>query len=165
MSFLDKIFSPGKEVSEVAVGTAKGLSDIVHSWVNTSKDKQELEAKIQEVLLTHDEKLKEIAQKEVEIYLKDVDSARNREIQISTSEKAPWLSKTILPILTYMVTLGFFGLLFYMLKYDIPDKNKDVLNIMLGSLGTAWITTIAYFFGSSQSSASKEKTINNLVKK
>jgi hypothetical protein len=82
-----------------------------------------------------------------ELAYKDRDSARNREIQ--TKDFTP-------KVLAFGVTLGFFGLLAYMLKWDVPPANKDILNIMLGALGGAWVSIISYYFGSS--SGSKEKT-------
>lgn len=87
------------------------------------------------------------------IAFKDRDSARNREV----------LTKDTTPkIMAYGVTIGFFGLLSYMLKYDVPAANKDILNIMLGALGGAWVSIISYYFGSSAGSAKKDDTISKL---
>jgi hypothetical protein len=91
-----------------------------------------------------------------DIAFKDRDSARQREVQL----------KDLTPrVLAYGVTLGFFGLLGYMLKYDVPPANKDILNIMLGALGGAWVSIIGYYFGSSASSKAKDETINTAVSK
>ena len=77
----------------------------------------------------------------------DRNSARN--MQATT--------KSLMPsILSTFVTLGFFGALFFMLTGELPAGEKDVLLVMLGSLGTAWTGIIAYWFGSS--TGSKEKT-------
>jgi hypothetical protein len=73
-------------------------------------------------------------------------SARDREKIIR--DKMPM-------ILGIGITIGFFALVFYMMKFDIPAANKDVLNIMLGSLATAWIGVTTYYFGSSAGSARK----------
>jgi len=81
-----------------------------------------------------------------EIAYKDRDSARNREIQIRD-----WTPK----VLGFLITVGFFGILAFMLKYEVPAQSKDVLNIMIGALGTAWISVVTYYFGSSAGSARK----------
>lgn len=87
------------------------------------------------------------------IAFKDRDSARNREV----------LTKDMTPrIMAYGVTVGFFGLMIFMMKWDVPAANKDMLNIMLGALGGAWVSIISYYFGSSAGSAKKDETISKL---
>ena len=80
----------------------------------------------------------------------DRDSARQREIQVK--DKIP-------AILAILVTSGFFGLLTFMLLREVPQANQQVLNIMLGSLGTAWIGVMNYYFGSSTGSVRKDALI------
>lgn len=87
--------------------------------------------------------------------LKDKDSARQREIGVK--DKTPM-------ILAYGITLGFFGILAFMMKYDIPPVNKTELDLILGSLGTAWIAVVSYYFGSSAGSSEKNNIIGNLSK-
>lgn len=87
-----------------------------------------------------------------EIAAKDRDSARNMAIQTKD-----WTPR----ILAYGVTLGFFGLLSFLLRKEIPQNSKDVLNVMLGSLGTAWVSIIAYYFGTTANSGRKDEMIHN----
>lgn len=77
-------------------------------------------------------------------------SARAREVSIR--DKVP-------AYLACGVTLGFFGLLGFLLRHAPPADSKDVLNIMLGSLGTAWVSIVAYYFGSSSGSAAKTELL------
>jgi len=53
------------------------------------------------------------------------------------------------------VTIGFFTLLWFLCHSTIPDSNQRIFDIMLGSLGTAWLSIVAYYFGSSAGSAEK----------
>jgi hypothetical protein len=79
-------------------------------------------------------------------------SARNREIQLRD-----WMPKA----LGMTVTVGFLGLLLFMiLRRNAQDfANKDLLNVMLGALATAWASIINYYFGSSAGSAAKTEII------
>lgn len=57
------------------------------------------------------------------------------------------------------VTCGFFGLLFSLLRWAPPKQNEALLNITLGSLGTAWVAIVSYYFGSSAGSDRKNEII------
>lgn len=85
----------------------------------------------------------------------DRDSARNRQIQV----------KDHMPnIALILTTFGFFGMMVLMMIYDVPPQNKDMVNIMLGSLGTGWMACLTYFVGSTRTSARKDETIAGLSK-
>ncbi|WP_180542193.1 hypothetical protein [Nevskia soli] len=59
------------------------------------------------------------------------------------------------------VTFGFFGLLVFMAIHAVPAESKDVLNILLGSLGAGWMAVISYYFGSSsENAAAKNAALN-----
>jgi len=58
-----------------------------------------------------------------------------------------------------MVTLGFFGVLAYMLFRSIPASGRDSMLLMLGSLSTAWTSVVAYYFGSSAGSDRKTELL------
>jgi gas vesicle protein len=70
-----------------------------------------------------------------------------RELQASSRSSTP-------AVLTYIITLGFFGVLGGMFYW--PDlKESAPLMIMLGSLGTAWTGACAFWFGTTHNSQTK----------
>ena len=77
-------------------------------------------------------------------------SARDREVKTQD-----WTPKA----LGIAITIGFFGLLAYLMKFEPPAGSRDILNIMLGSLGSAWISVVSYYFGSSAGSARKDEIL------
>ena len=100
-------------------------------------------------------------------YLNDVNSARNREAQVATSESAPYLNKVITPILAIGVLVATFGLFSFVLfdKGTIDPTRKDILIYVLGVLSAIATQIIAYYFGSSKGSADKNTAIDNLLRK
>jgi len=92
-------------------------------------------------------KLKELDVDVLKLDKEDRDSAR--KMQVKTKSPVP-------AILSIVITAGFFGVLYIMLINGVPEGEKDVLHIMVGVLGTAWIAVVNYWFGSSN--GSKEKT-------
>lgn len=80
----------------------------------------------------------------------DRESARQMEIQTKS-----WLPGT----LAIVVTTGFFGLLAIMAFHTVPAGSEKILNVMTGSLGTAWIMVITYYFGSSAGSDRKTELL------
>ncbi len=67
---------------------------------------------------------------------------------------------TVPAVLTFLITLGFFGVLIAMFKW--PEvKESAPLMIMLGSLGTAWTGACAFWFGTTSSSQTKNEMLAN----
>lgn len=79
----------------------------------------------------------------------DRDSARVMQSQVRSN---------IPGTLAVTITLGFFGILGYMLIFGLKKEmaGADAFLIMLGSLGTAWIAVVTFYFGSSMGSANKD---------
>jgi hypothetical protein len=59
-------------------------------------------------------------------------------------------------VLSILLTIGFFSVLFFLLMYGVPANGGEALLVMLGSLGTSWTMAVSHFFVSS--SGSKHKT-------
>ena len=60
--------------------------------------------------------------KEVELYAKDLDSARQREAQIAMSEYAPLINKIITPVLALSVTGLSFALFVVIIFVDVTPE-------------------------------------------
>lgn len=58
-------------------------------------------------------------------------------------------------LLGIVVVVGFFLLLNNLITNEVPEGNRDLLNIIIGALVGSFITIIAYYFGSSKGSADK----------
>ena len=97
------------------------------------------EIDIQQHLADNNIKLEEIASS-------DRDSARKREMEIKDNTPK---------VLAYGVTLGFFSTLGALMTGQVDTTGREVLLVMVGSLGTAWTGIIAYYFGSSAGSKAK----------
>lgn len=127
----------------------KLMQSVVMDPANVVKIKQieaDLAAHMAELGYADAEAIRQANNEAERIAANDRNSARARQTSIKDSTPT---------ILAYAVTLGFFGLLAFMMLHDVPPANKDILNIMLGSLGSAWIGVITYYFGSSAGSAQK----------
>lgn len=85
----------------------------------------------------------------------DRSSARSREELLRDSTPS---------VLAGVVTIGFFGVLSYMLSYGVPAKGGEALLVLLGALGSAWGSVMNYYYGSSSGSAAKNEIIAKQTK-
>ena len=111
-------------------------------------------------------KLKQI-EDDFQVQMKNLDITEEKlsyDDRASARQREATVKDWVPGLLAFGVTGGFFGVLVYMMTHHIPTEDRDTLNIMLGSLGTAWISIIAYYFGSSMGSRAKDDTISNLSK-
>ena len=86
------------------------------------------------------------------------DRASARDMQKETKD---WIPRA----LAVTVTIGFFGILLYMLVYGLPTTGNEALLLLLGALQTAWMGIIAFYFGASATDTTKDKMIYNSVPK
>lgn len=66
-------------------------------------------------------------------------------------------------ILGAIIIVGFFTLLIILVFTQIPEQNKDLLNLVVGALIGSFGTVVTYNFGSSVGSAKKDDTINQAL--
>jgi hypothetical protein len=143
-------------------GLPKVADAVMEKGVDYVEQKMGVKLKPEDQLTDDDVKsLQEAAMKHeefmAEIDAKDRDSARNREIEIATSEKAPYINKVVTPFLALGV-VGLSFILFAILIFvDVKTEAKDILIYILGVLSAAVTQILSYYFGSSQGSKDKSE--------
>ena len=129
--------------------------------------------KVQIAQMEHEEELLKLRLEEdklglveLELRLKDSDSARDREVQISTSDKAPLLNKIVTPVLALSILLLTFALFGVVMFNDTPIEasRKDILIYILGVLSAIASQIVSYYFGSSAGSKEKTEALKGAMK-
>lgn len=130
-------------------------------------------AKLQIAQMEHEEELTRLRLEEdkldlaeLEMRLKDTNSARDREVALATSDKAPLLNKIVTPVLALgLLTLTF--ILFGIVMFDntpVESTRKDILIYVLGVLSAISTQIVSYYFGSSQGSKDKSEQLKEAIK-
>jgi ABC-type phosphate transport system auxiliary subunit len=130
-------------------------------------------AKIQIAQMEHEEELLKLRLEEdkldlaeLEARLKDTNDARQREVQIATSDKAPLINKIVTPILALSILLLTF-VLFGVVMFDgspVEASRKDILIYVLGVLSAIASQIVSYYFGSSVGSKDKTDALKEAIK-
>lgn len=85
------------------------------------------------------------------------DRANARAREIAVRDNTP-------KILAYVITAGFFAILAALIVHGTPkDGGGEALLVMLGSLATAWVGVVTYYYGSSAGSAAKTDALNKIA--
>jgi hypothetical protein len=130
-------------------------------------------AKVQIAAMEHEEELlrlriedNKLDLAELEMRLKDTDSAREREVAIATSSTAPLINKIVTPVLALSILLLTF-VLFGVVMFDntpVETSRKDILIYVLGVLSAIATQIVSYYFGSSQGSKDKGDQLREAMK-
>jgi drug/metabolite transporter (DMT)-like permease len=63
-------------------------------------------------------------------------------------------------VLGGLIIIGFFVLLVVLVYTQVPEPNKDLLNLVVGALIGSFATVVGYFYGSSAGSAAKTELMS-----
>lgn len=155
MSFLKDLFSGGANTLVDSVGK------VLDNVITTKEEKLQLENEIRKSEMQFQLDLKKLSNEEQQMMLGDISSARQREVQVQTSEKASWMAKNIQHLIaagTTLITLLFFYILIF--KPDsITEESRDIVLYILGVLSAILTQIYSYYFGSSAGSAAKSVTL------
>ena len=125
--------------------------DQVQSMINDNKLSADQIAAVQQEEIRFKEQTQALGLNFEQLAVEDRKSAR--DMQTATGSLIP-------PLLSILVTVGFFGILAYLMVTPADTANTPLM-IMLGSLGTAWTGIIAFYFGSSAGSQKKDAMLYN----
>jgi hypothetical protein len=144
------------------------------------------QAKLRQFQAEHEEELlrlqledNKLGLEETKAFLADVADARKIQSEIQMSANAPWYAKAIQPTLaafTLLATILLFGMFVYWsgditevvdgkptLVKRINDTQKDIIIYILGVLSAAVTQILGYYFGSSQGSATKSRSLDKVL--
>jgi hypothetical protein len=110
-------------------------------------------------------KLAEIDLKQFELHNANTDSARNMNAKIQESASASWLAKNTAYVLDVGIVSATIFLAWFAFMKGVPDANKELVYMALGSLITMSGTILNFHRGSSQGSKDKGNEIQNLKDK
>lgn len=160
MSFLTDLFSGG------AGSVVDSVGKVLDSVITTKEEKLQLENEIRKSEIQFQLDFKKLTNEEQKMFLEDISSARQREVQIQTSEHGTKLGKNVASLLalgTTVITLGLFYVLIFSPQLIGPDK-KDIILYILGVLSAVLTQIYSYYFGSSAGSAAKSQTLADNMK-
>jgi len=89
---------------------------------------------------------------EQDMFIKDVQSARSREVEIT---KATGKRDVNQYILAWVMVIGFFALVGLLIFHELPKDQNGVIFMLFGALSAGFGSVIGYYFGSSKGSAEK----------
>ena len=136
-----------------AISKAIGVSeDDVEKTMNAGKMSADQITQLKLAELEFQKQANELGLNFEKLAVDDRASARNMQVAIKS-----WIPGA----LALGITIGFFGILLYMMTGNVTPSNE--LLVMLGSLGTAWTGVVGYYFGSSSSSQHKDELLFNSV--
>jgi len=151
------IGGPFGVMAVAAIGQAMGVDSPTQAKIakalSSGQMTPEALAKLQELEMDYQNQEKERGFKFSELEFKDRDSARN--MQIATHSKMP-------AILTIMVTLGFFGVLWLLFSHPELKDNATVM-VMVGQLSAVWAGCVTFYTGTTFSSANKNNLLANSI--
>ena len=94
-------------------------------------------------------KLQELELEFAKVEAADRDSARKAEVALATSPQAPWLNRSVTPILAFAVVVCWGFIQFHLLNHTVPQEMREIIIRVLGTLDGALVMVLSYYFGAS----------------
>ena len=136
-----------------AADIVDSVGNVVDKFVQTKEEKEQARLEMTQVVNSHLEVMEQELTKQMDIQQKENESARQREIQIASSDKVPFINKVITPVLALIVVIG--GGYIYKTAHTSEERTIVISVIML---------VLGYYFGSSIGSYNKQQQLDKMIK-
>jgi len=100
-----------------------------------------------------------VQMKSLDIDLERIAVDDRKSARTMQTETKDWIPRA----LAISVTLGYFGIIAYVLVSGLPMNGSEVLLMLLGTLSAGWTGVMAFYFGSSSGSQKKDARIHNSI--
>lgn len=159
----------GASAGKIVAGLFGVNPDKPETVMNAIQGNPDAILKLKEFEGTHVQKLQELQLEETKAFLCDIDSARKREMAgVTATGKRDYFMYA----LALLVIVPFFMLMVYLLYGMMQEdtattaklSNNPLVMLIVGALISGFTQVLSYFFGSSQGSADKSKTMSTTVK-
>ena len=136
------------------IASAFGVEDAENpeAIYNAISADPEAVVKLKQIELDNKTELQRIALQKDEAYLKDTQSARDREVEIV---KATGKKDINLYVLAWTIVTGFFGSVVLLTFVDLPETSSQAIFLLCGALIAGFGSVMNYFFGTTKSSGDK----------
>lgn len=84
-------------------------------------------------------------------------------MESKNSDKLVMLAKVAPYVLDFIIVAGTFGFGYLLFYVGIPSENKDIMNMMFGTLIGLSVTIVNYHRGSSEGSSAKQSMLDKMV--
>jgi len=162
-NFFTKLFSAGASSLVEAVG------DAIDKNITSDEERKELENEIATASMRYEVEMAMLSLEEKKAFLAATASAREHQSRVQESEHASWLAKNVHPMLAVGIVGLTFAMYFWIIQGNMAELAttgvKDIVIYILGALTTVSTQVAAYYFGSSQGSKDKQKSLDSIATK
>lgn len=159
MGFFDKLKGIA---SNGAANLIEKAGQAVDSLITSAEEREKLKIELQKTINEHEQKMAELQVRETEGYLKDIDSARQMQIE-ALKQDDKFAKRFIYYLATFVIisaTLFGCGLFFF----EPPKDNKRLIEMFADLyMFAGGMMVLSFFFGSSKSSGEKTSALVKMM--
>lgn len=157
MGLFDKIIGDGIGAAVEKVG------GVVDKFVTTDAEREAAKLELTREINRAAEEMVRLASAQEDALLKDVASARTREVALAQAGQKNYDQKG----LAYIGVIAFFGMVFYILNQGLGTMSSEesfIIGNVTGLVGAIAKDIYGYYFGSSRGSKEKDVMIDRITK-